>query len=40
MTNFLQDLLLASSNQDLPLWPLLIVSALAAGMILHRRPRD
>ena len=40
MTNFLQDLLLASNNQDLPLWPLLLVSALAAGMILSRRHRD
>lgn len=40
MTAFLQDLLLASSNQDLPFWPLAIVAALAAAMILNRRQRD
>ena len=41
MTNLLNDLILISqSNTDLPLWPMLAASALAASMILSRRRRD
>ncbi len=41
MTNLLNDLILISqSNTDLPLWPLLAASALAARMILSRRRPD
>lgn len=41
MTNLLNDLILITrSTNDLPLWPLLAASALAARMILSRRRQD